>query len=119
MTDAVLNLNTPAVKYGGDPPHIAIAVERDGDEVRISVKDDGVGIEKTEHQRIFQKFYRIDDRLAREREGSGLGLAIVNHVMRAHRGWVEVQSAPGKGSTFTLVVPLLREASRAEVEVLP
>jgi two-component system, OmpR family, phosphate regulon sensor histidine kinase PhoR len=47
----------------------------------------------------------VDDRLSREREGSGLGLAIVKHVMRAHRGSVELESEPGKGSTFTLVLP--------------
>jgi two-component system phosphate regulon sensor histidine kinase PhoR len=73
--------------------------------VKISVTDNGNGIEPAEHKRIFQKFYRVDDRLSREREGSGLGLAIVKHVMRAHRGRIEVDSAAGKGSTFTLVLP--------------
>jgi two-component system phosphate regulon sensor histidine kinase PhoR len=58
-----------------------------------------------EHRRIFEKFYRIDDRLSRTKEGSGLGLAIVKHVARAHRARVVVDSAPGKGSTFALVLP--------------
>ena len=50
-------------------------------------------------------FYRVDDRLSREREGSGLGLAIVKHVIKAHRGRIDVDSAAGKGSTFTLAIP--------------
>lgn len=105
VMDAVINLLSNAAKYGGEPPVVRLrAVEEDG-EVRISVSDNGQGIEPREHKRIFQKFYRIDDRLAREREGSGLGLAIVDHVMRAHGGYVEIDSALGKGSTFTLVLP--------------
>lgn len=106
VSDALLNLLTNALKYGGDPPRVALTVTRRPREVCFVVTDNGEGIAKSEHQRIFQKFYRVDDRLAREREGSGLGLAIVKHVMRAHRGRVEVQSSPGKGSAFTLVLPL-------------
>jgi len=105
VSDALFNLLTNALKYGGDPPKIHLAVSATNDAVRISVKDNGLGIGKEEHKRIFQKFYRVDDRLSREREGSGLGLAIVKHVMKAHRGRIEVDSAAGKGSTFTLVLP--------------
>jgi two-component system phosphate regulon sensor histidine kinase PhoR len=105
IVDALLNLLTNAYKYGGMSATIRVAAAASGEEVEISVQDQGPGIEKTEHKRIFQKFYRVDDRLSREREGSGLGLAIVKHVMRAHRGRVELRSSPGKGSTFTLVVP--------------
>ncbi|HVU00739.1 MAG TPA: ATP-binding protein [Polyangiaceae bacterium] len=105
VSDALFNLLTNALKYGGDPPHIELAVSATDRAVEIAVKDDGRGIEKQEHKRIFQKFYRVDDRLSREREGSGLGLAIVKHVMKAHRGRVRVDSETGKGSTFTLVLP--------------
>lgn len=114
MTDAVFNLLTNAYKYGGDPPKIRAAVEIQGREARISVADNGPGIPHAEHQRIFQKFYRVDDRLSREREGSGLGLAIVKHVMKAHRGRVELDSAPGEGSTFTLVLPLRTPTSTSQ-----
>ena len=73
------------------------------------------GIPPTEHKRIFQKFYRVDDRLSREREGSGLGLAIVKHVMKAHDGHVELVSDEGRGSVFSLVLPvLLLHAEHAE-----
>jgi two-component system phosphate regulon sensor histidine kinase PhoR len=106
LSDALFNLLTNAQKYGGDPPTIRVEVAATDGKVRLSVTDDGAGIEAAEHSRIFQKFYRVDDRLSREREGSGLGLAIVKHVVKAHRGRVEVDSAPGRGSTFTIVLPI-------------
>lgn len=105
VSDALFNLLTNAYKYGGDPARIEVFVEQRNNEVRVTVRDNGQGIAPTEHKRIFQKFYRVDDRLSREREGSGLGLAIVKHVMRAHRGRVELESTQGKGSAFTLVLP--------------
>jgi len=106
LVDALVNLLSNAFKYGGTPPVVrlrAYAPATGG--VAISVTDNGPGIARPEHRRIFQKFYRIDDRLSREREGSGLGLAIVKHVVRAHRGRIVLESEPGKGSTFTLVLP--------------
>ncbi len=111
VADALLNLLMNAYKYGGDPPDITVAVGVDGRTARISVRDNGPGIAQVEHKRIFQKFYRADDRLSREREGSGLGLAIVKHVMRAHRGKVELVSEPGKGSTFSLLLPLAERSA--------
>ncbi len=105
LTDALFNLLTNAHKYGGDPPRIEVALSVAQKKVRIAISDNGAGIPLAEHQRIFQKFYRVDDRLSRKREGSGLGLAIVKHVVRAHGGSVELDSAPGEGSTFTVVLP--------------
>jgi len=105
MSDALLNLLTNAYKYGGDPPRIEVTYVQGARDVTVTVKDNGQGIPQAEHTRIFQKFYRLDDRLSREREGSGLGLAIVKHVMKAHRGRVELVSEAGKGSTFSLVLP--------------
>jgi two-component system phosphate regulon sensor histidine kinase PhoR len=111
VADALLNLLMNAYKYGGDPPDITVAVGIDAKNARISVSDNGPGIVHTEHKRIFQKFYRADDRLSREREGSGLGLAIVKHVMKAHHGKVELVSEPGKGSTFSLLLPLAERSA--------
>jgi len=111
VADALLNLLMNAYKYGGDPPDILVKVGVDQRAAKISVSDNGPGIAPSEHKRIFQKFYRMDDRLSREREGSGLGLAIVKHVMRAHRGKVELVSAPGKGSTFSLLLPLAERSA--------
>lgn len=107
LTDALLNLLTNAAKYGGAEPRIEVSCAESSRAVYISVRDQGPGIPVTEHKRIFQKFYRMDDLLSRSQEGSGLGLAIVKHVMKAHHGRVEVQSQRGAGSTFSLVIPRL------------
>ena len=115
VSDALLNLLTNAHKYGGDPARIDVFVQQNSSQVRVTVKDNGAGIPKVEHKRIFQKFYRLDDRLSRIREGSGLGLAIVKHVMRAHGGRVELESEQGRGSAFTLVL----RASPAQVSSRP
>jgi two-component system phosphate regulon sensor histidine kinase PhoR len=109
VSDALFNLLTNAFKYGGDPLTIKVFVEQTDRDVKVVVKDNGAGIPAIEHSRIFQKFYRVDDRLSREREGSGLGLAIVKHVMKAHKGRVELDSTPGNGSAFALVLPLVHK----------
>jgi two-component system phosphate regulon sensor histidine kinase PhoR len=104
LVDSLVNLLSNAYKYGGQPRRIEITARANEREVSITVRDNGKGIARNEHKRIFEKFYRVDDLLAREQEGSGIGLAIVQHVMRAHRGRVEVDSAPGRGSAFTLLL---------------
>jgi two-component system phosphate regulon sensor histidine kinase PhoR len=108
MIDAIVNLVSNAQKYGGTPPRVKLVADAPSKgQVRIAVSDNGEGIPRPEHRRIFEKFYRIDDRLSRTKEGSGLGLAIVNHVARAHHARVVVDSAPGKGSTFSILLPAL------------
>ncbi len=107
MVDALVNLLSNARKYGGNPPKIRLrAVAGEGNEVLFEVSDNGPGIPRAEQRRIFDKFYRIDDRLSRAREGSGLGLAIVKHVLHAHGGWVQLDSEIGKGSVFRLGIPV-------------
>ena len=106
IVDALVNLVSNAQKYGGTPPTVRLLAElTPKGEVGLAVTDNGGGIPRPEQRRIFEKFYRIDDRLSRTKEGSGLGLAIVKHVARAHHARVTVESAPGKGSRFTLVLP--------------
>jgi two-component system phosphate regulon sensor histidine kinase PhoR len=106
MVDALLNLVSNAHKYGGAKPVVKVrARATPKGEVSIEVIDNGIGIPRPEQNRIFQKFYRIDDRLSRAKEGSGLGLAIVKHVVRAHQGRVTVNSGVGQGSTFTIFLP--------------
>jgi two-component system phosphate regulon sensor histidine kinase PhoR len=100
-----VNLLSNAQKYGGTPPRVRLKASARDAEVTIAVSDNGAGIPRPEHRRIFEKFYRIDDRLSRTKEGSGLGLAIVKHVARAHHAKVLVESEEGKGSTFALVLP--------------
>jgi two-component system phosphate regulon sensor histidine kinase PhoR len=106
LVDAIVNLLTNAVKYTGSDKRIRLYCAVDSPFLRIAVEDNGIGIPKREYERVFQKFYRIDDRLSRDVEGSGLGLAIVRHVAEGHHGRVELESDLGKGSTFSLLVPL-------------
>ncbi len=113
IVDALVNLLSNAYKYGGSPKAIRLAASEDKGRTRITVTDNGSGIAPREQKRIFLKFYRVDDKLTRKQEGSGLGLSIVQHVARAHRGKVEVLSAPGSGSSFTIVLPTHRPVSDA------
>ena len=115
IVDALVNLLSNAVKYSGDDKDIRIVVTADDRFVRFSVCDNGVGIHRREHRRVFEKFYRVDERLSREVDGSGLGLAIVRHVAVAHGGRVELESAPGCGSKFSIVLPIDRRPPHKRV----
>jgi two-component system phosphate regulon sensor histidine kinase PhoR len=119
MLDALINLMSNAVKYGGSPAVVKLHVGPVPDGVVFEVTDNGEGIPRTEHRRIFDKFYRIDDRLSRQREGSGLGLAIVKHVARAHHGRVQLVSAKGKGSTFRFIVPAAAKPAPGSAAAAP
>ena len=106
ISDVLVNLLSNALKYGGTPPKVGLVVRRtDVGEIMFEVSDNGQDIPRHERDRIFQKFYRIDDRLSRAREGSGLGLAIVKHVAKAHRAKVSVESVIDKGSRFFFALP--------------
>jgi len=80
----------------------------------VSVRDRGIGIAKGEQKRIFEKFYRVETSVVHTTKGSGLGLALVQHIAEAHGGQVEVVSAPGEGSTFTMSLPVRAEAEGKE-----
>jgi two-component system, OmpR family, phosphate regulon sensor histidine kinase PhoR len=118
LIDAIVNLLSNAKKYGGSPAVVRLRARRGENEVvAIEVTDNGGGISLPEQRRIFDKFYRIDDRLSRAREGSGLGLAIVKHVVRAHGGRVTVDSELGTGSTFGLLIPMAPPEADSQGEV--
>ena len=88
-----------------DRPHVgARALDLD-DWIEISVVDQGIGISKAEQDRIFERFYRVDQARSRQTGGTGLGLAIVKHVCASHGGECVVWSNPGDGSTFTMRLP--------------
>jgi len=101
----IMNLLDNAVKYSNGEKSIDVIVSDDTEHVRIAVRDHGIGIPDSEQKKIFDKFYRVGSGLVHDVKGSGLGLAIVNHVVKAHGGRVEVVSAPGQGSTFTILLP--------------
>ena len=105
LVTALINLLDNAVKYSPGEQHITIAAQRAGESmVAFAVTDTGIGIAPREQRRIFQRFYRVDQRLSRETSGVGLGLSIVELIARGHGGGVTVRSQPGAGSTFTLTV---------------
>jgi signal transduction histidine kinase len=110
MSQALINLLNNAIKYSPDEKRIRVSVRREGERVKVSVADRGIGIPRAEQRRIFEKFYRVESSLVHTTKGSGLGLALVQHIVDAHRGHVEVLSAPGEGSTFTLSLPVPGEA---------
>ena len=106
LCTALVNLLDNAIKYSAPATRIAVRTRRDGDShVSFIVEDQGIGIPAHEQRRIFRRFYRVDQRLARETAGVGLGLSIVELITRGHGGTVTVRSAPGEGSTFTLRIP--------------
>lgn len=101
---AIDNLLDNAIKYT-ESGHVTVAVTRSADRIRISVTDTGIGIPPEDLPRIFERFYRVDRARSRDSGGTGLGLALVRHVVERSHGSVEVSSAPGKGSTFTISLP--------------
>jgi two-component system, OmpR family, phosphate regulon sensor histidine kinase PhoR len=106
ITMAFLNLLDNSVKYSGDQKQIDVRVERTNGFVDLTVIDKGIGIPASEQQKIFDKFYRGSAPSVRRIRGSGIGLAITKHVAEMHGGKVMVESEPGKGSTFTLRIPI-------------
>ena len=106
IEQAVLNLLTNAMKYSGDSRRIDLGLSRDDGNAVISVSDGGMGIRPSEQRRIFESFFRSDSPAVEEIPGTGLGLTLVEHIVTAHGGFVELESAPGQGSTFTLHLPL-------------
>jgi signal transduction histidine kinase len=113
ISQALLNLLDNAVKYSGaaEEREVVVRVWQKGACVFISVADHGVGIPAEEQKKIFEKFYRVSTGLVHDVKGSGLGLSLVKHIVEAHRGTVEVESAPGRGSTFTISLPADSDAA--------
>jgi signal transduction histidine kinase len=103
---ALLNLVNNAIKYSADRKFLLVKLYRANTSVKLEVVDRGIGISHRDQAKIFEKFYRTGDPLVHNTKGSGLGLSLVRHITHAHGGEVEVESTPGKGSKFTMSLPL-------------
>jgi len=106
LSRALWNLLDNAVKYSPDDRTVDVGLRRAGDRVAISVRDRGIGIPAGERAAVFSRFRRGEEARARGIRGTGIGLAMVNQIVAAHHGRVDVDSEPGKGSTFTIVLPM-------------
>jgi signal transduction histidine kinase len=104
MEYAVYNLLTNAIKYSPGGTRVRVFGEDDRNVVRLSVQDQGIGMDKKEVRRIFEKFYRTKRAEQTGEAGTGIGLSIVEQIIQQHGGTIDVESEPGKGSRFTLVM---------------
>jgi PAS domain S-box-containing protein len=100
------NLISNAIKYSPEGGAIRIAGRANGDHAIVSVADQGIGIAPEEQERIFQRFYRVDNRLQREAQGAGLGLFLSKSIVEAQGGRLWVESQPGRGARFSFTLPL-------------
>jgi signal transduction histidine kinase/tetratricopeptide (TPR) repeat protein len=106
MEQVMHNLLDNAYKYSGDSREIEVHLLSKGNKIIISVRDNGVGIRKEDHDKIFSRFYRAGEELTQTVKGSGIGLTIVKQIVEAHHGEITVESSPGEGSTFTVILPM-------------
>jgi two-component system phosphate regulon sensor histidine kinase PhoR len=105
LREVLQNLLDNAVQYTPVGGQIILCAEVSGDRIMISVHDTGIGIPKADQERIFERFYRVDPARSREVGGTGLGLSIAKHLVEAHGGRITVESAVGRGSTFSVFLP--------------
>ena len=105
IEQALVNLIDNAIKYSEPNSSVEIESCRESGNILISVKDHGCGISEKHLPRVFERFYRVDKARSRKLGGTGLGLSIVKHIANVHGGKVEVESAVGKGSKFTIILP--------------
>lgn len=106
LTLAISNLIENAIKYTPEGGEVRVILQSDLQDVFITVQDTGIGIAKEEQSRIFERFYRTDKTRNRETGGTGLGLSITYRTVIMHNGSIQVESEEGKGSIFTVQIPL-------------
>ncbi len=109
----LVNLLHNAVKFSSTGGHVVVGARRDGEELVVSVRDEGVGIPRADLDRVFERFYKVDRARVRGVGGTGLGLAIARHIVEGHGGRIWVESEEGKGSVFRFAIPLAAVAHPA------
>ena len=111
LRELVDNLLSNAIKYTPEGGRVDVRLGAEGPNAVLTVDDTGIGIAPEDQGRVFERFYRVDKARSRQLGGTGLGLSIVKHVALAHGGNVSLKSAPGRGSTFRVQIPLRRGGS--------
>lgn len=106
IKEAMMNLLTNAIKYNRNGGEIKFRIAKEDENVLVQISDNGIGIEEELLDRIFERFYVVDNSRSKKISSTGLGLSIVKHIVEAHGGRIEVTSEVGKGSTFTIYLPL-------------
>jgi signal transduction histidine kinase len=105
VSRALFNLLDNAFKYSETSKNIFLRASSKNQEISWEIQDHGIGIPEEEKMHIFEKFYRYPHQQENDVKGSGIGLTIVKHIVEAHLGQINVDSKPGKGTTFTLSIP--------------
>jgi signal transduction histidine kinase len=108
ISSVLINLLSNAMKFSTDRKEVSVKLFESAKSVVLQVKDKGIGIAPKEIKKIFKRFYRSQNKDLINARGSGLGLTLVKHITKAHGGKIEVESKPGKGSTFSIVLPIER-----------
>lgn len=112
LTQVLINLVDNAMKYSPSDGEVHIQSINEGNEVRIVVRDTGIGIPSESLPRVFERFYRVEQARARELGGIGVGLAIVKHIIQAHGGQIFAESEVGKGSVFSFTLPVEKNSRK-------
>ena len=105
LTRVFDNLLENGIRYNHTGGEVVVSVERSEEWAVVTVADTGVGISPREQERVFDRFYRVENTRPQHRSGAGLGLAIAAYIVQSHAGQIEVQSTPGNGSVFTVKLP--------------
>jgi signal transduction histidine kinase len=106
IASALINLLSNAMKFSLKGKEVLVKLFRDNGNAVLQVTDKGIGISQKEIPKIFERFYQSRNDIASEARGSGLGLTLVKHITEAHNGKIQVESELGKGSTFSVILPI-------------
>ncbi|TWU42426.1 sensor histidine kinase [Novipirellula artificiosorum] len=115
IVTAILNLLENAYKYSDPVRQIQIHASEQAGRIRIAVADNGIGLSRRTAAKVCQRFYQVDRSLARKGQGCGLGLSIVQFIVSAHHGRLQIDSLPGSGSTFTILLPVAEASQGREI----